>query len=93
MLKPCITSHIKPSFLRAMADKKFFQGCTTVELMAQAKTEGERLMVAAVSLFDVKHGELFKGMNEQEAGFVKGCHEVVRQFLDEQAIWQPIDIA
>ncbi len=83
MLQPCFTSPIKPSFLRMVANKKFYQGYTTIELMAQAKSECERRMVAAVSLFEVKHGELFTGMNEQEVGFVKGCHEIVRQFFDD----------
>ncbi len=83
MLQPCFIGHIQPSFLRAMANKKFYQGYTTIELMAQATSERECLMVAAVSLFEVKHGELFTGMNEQEAGFVKRCHAVVRQFLDD----------
>ncbi|ARN75302.1 hypothetical protein BST96_14975 [Oceanicoccus sagamiensis] len=86
MLNPGIPNTIKPAFLRSMASKKYIQGYTTIELMTQAKTEGECLMIAAVSLFDVKHGAFYSAMSEQEAGFVKGCHSVVRQFLEEANI-------
>jgi hypothetical protein len=72
---------IQHSFLRAIADKKFLQGHTTMALMAAASSESERMMVAAVSLIDVHDEEFLGGLNRREASFVMRCHSIVQGFL------------
>jgi hypothetical protein len=83
MINQSLTGSIQPSFLRQIADKKFLQGQTTIALMADATTDFERLMIAAVSLLEVNDTSRFFGMSGMEAGFVKECHDVVQGFLAE----------
>lgn len=64
-------------FLLELVTKKFSQKVPTMDLMAQAQTEFELSMVAAVALLEVNEANRYCGMNYQQTAFIKECYQLL----------------
>jgi len=73
-------------FLLELVTKKFFQKVPTMELMAQAQTEIELSMVAAVALLEVNEANRYCGMSYQQTEFIKECYQLLSGCVDGETV-------
>lgn len=74
---------IPKSCLEKWAVKKFQEQYTTMELMAIAKNRLERTAVAIVALLEVDPAVRYQGMCQEEADYLKACHEYLSTLVTD----------
>ena len=86
MFRTIPNSELCIPFLFEAAEKKFYQGYNTMDLMVLAKSEAERFMISIVSLLEVDEAQRYIGMCDQEIAIIKKYHRLVSNFLNEQKL-------
>jgi hypothetical protein len=64
--------------LKKWATKKFIDKQSTMELMASVNNPKDLAAIAVVALLEVSPGNRYQGMCEEEANYIKSCHEYLR---------------
>lgn len=74
---------IPKSSLEKWAIKKYRERCSTMELMASAKNNHELTAIAIVALLEVEPAKRYQGMCEEEANYMKSCHNYLRTLVSD----------
>lgn len=64
-----------------IAEKKFVQGWTTMELMALAGSDAEKRRVAMVALLELDEPERYLHTRPADREEVRRCHKLIRKYL------------
>ena len=72
--------------LKKWAAKKFIEKQSTMELMASTNNPKDLAAIAVVALLEVSPGNRYQGMCEEEADYIKSCHDYIlaEQITDEK---------
>ena len=69
------------SSILKIAEQKFSQGYTTMDLMALAKSDAQKRRVAIVALLEVDEYERYSGMSKTDIDVVRKCHHLIQEFI------------
>lgn len=84
-----VSQNIPKSSLRRWAQKKFHEGCSTLELIASSEEPREKFAIVIVALLEVDPAIRYVGMRANEEQYAKSCHSYLTMVCKEPEIEIP----
>ncbi len=69
--------------LRKIAFRRYWDNCSTMDLMATAANDHEKALVTIVALMSVEKDQRYLGISGDELEFMLQCHRYVESVLAE----------